>query len=127
MYITVNCQRQTHLTTTTEMDLCDVCSQWILEVDCLEDQYLGPYPELLSKSHSLGPGRNGCVGYSFFCTMLHTSEKWRCRTSDLPGCFVFLKMSLNLDIRSLEELNDTTIIHNDLIFNLYRDDKDLGI
>jgi hypothetical protein len=108
------------------MELCDVCSQLILWPEKVRPQALGPYDEILEKSQRLGPGRSGCGGCAFFCTVLHNSGKWQFRVSELSGHVVFLT-SMRLDVRLPEKAKGSTYGTDDLLFDVCTEEDISGV
>ncbi|KAH8892614.1 HET-domain-containing protein [Thozetella sp. PMI_491] len=102
--------------------LCGVCSTLVLEPkERRPDQQLGAYEEILKRSKSTGSGRAGCTGCAFFCDVLHTSNNWEHRRSELPGHIVFLH-SLRLDVREPGKEGNTAWAVDDLLFDICREE-----
>lgn len=99
------------------MDLCDICSQLDLDLDVIEIQHLGPYNEIVQKSHGLGSGRSGCGGCAFFVDVLHNSNNWKHRLQELEGKIVNFN-SLHLDVRKPSKSNGSSWGISDLNFDL---------
>lgn len=81
-------------------DLCDKCSRLKLVSDSYE-KHLGLYKDLVQKSKSLGPGREGCGGCAFFIDVLRNSYRWSYRLDELEpmwitfNSFSFLEVEAN--------------------------------
>ncbi|KAJ4301574.1 hypothetical protein N0V90_003667 [Kalmusia sp. IMI 367209] len=85
------------------MNLCDVCSQLTLALKAkIRVQDLGPYDDILRKSHSLGSGYGGCDGCAFFCAVLHASDSWSSRIGELSGQVIHF-INLRLDVKTPAE------------------------
>jgi hypothetical protein len=67
------------------MELCSVCSQLDPFLRHWEERILGPYDELLLKSHSLGSSLAGCGGCAFFCMVIQNSDRWSGRIPELSN------------------------------------------
>jgi hypothetical protein len=107
------------------MELCNVCSQLDLTFGFRDSQTLGPYEELLSKSHGIGPGRGGCGGCAFFCAVLQTSRSWSSRISELTGRVVVFH-SKRLDVRTTDDINGSSYSVDDLLFDICTENENPG-
>jgi hypothetical protein len=108
------------------MELCHVCSQLNLSLEHVKTQPLGPYEDILAKSHSIGPGGGGCGGCEFFCAVLQSSETWHSRISELAGRIVFIS-SMRLDVRKPDKIDSSSYAVDDLCFDVCTEKESTGM
>ena len=108
----------------SSIELCSVCSELNLDPRRREEQILGLFDELLLRSHSLGPGRLGCGGCTYFGGVLQSSTYWSDRVSELSGLLVVLTCH-GLDTRTIG--GSGQCIYPDLLLETCSEEGQMGV
>lgn len=90
------------------MELCTICPHLHLSQSDrfrtrIGRQHLGPYTDLLQRSRSLGPGKLGCPGCAFFCSLLQNSSGWKSRLPELEKRYIALRHLWLVALRTPED------------------------